>query len=125
MFPMDEQTDVRCYTGTRAAALLDHLVQDLHGSPRCTAAESGGAVYVYGPSAIQDHRGGWVGGETCTRRVPQCFREGRESGGVGGWAVGGLCHCEEAFEWQQLASEESTNHKNDHTLDKETNGETT
>lgn len=30
-----------------------------------------------------------------------------------------------AFEWQQLASEESTNHKNDHILDKETNGETT
>lgn len=45
--------------------------------------------------------------------------------GAGGWAGGGLCHCEEAFEWQQLASEESTNHKNDHTLDKETNGETT
>lgn len=49
----------------------------------------------------------------------------REQRGGGGWAGGGLCHCEEAFEWQQLASEESTNHKNDHTLDKETNGETT
>lgn len=49
--------------------------------------------------------------------------EGRASGGGG--SAGGLCHCEEAFEWQQLASEESTNHKNDHILDKETNGETT
>lgn len=29
------------------------------------------------------------------------------------------------FQWQQLASEESTNHKNDHILDKETDGETT
>ena len=34
------------------------------------------------------------GGETCTRGVPQCFREG----------VGGLCHCEEALNgnsWHQ------------------------
>lgn len=29
---MDEQSDIHCYTGTRAAALLDQLVQDLHGS---------------------------------------------------------------------------------------------
>lgn len=80
-------------------------------------------MYVYGPSAIQDHHGvGW-GGETCTRGVPQCFRGGE--GEWGGGSAGGLCHCEEAFEWQQLASEESTNHKNDHILDKETNGETT
>lgn len=34
------------------------------------------------------------GGETCTRGVPQCFREG----------VGRLCHCEEALNgdsWHQ------------------------
>lgn len=67
-----------------------------------------------------DHGVGEGGGagETCTRGGPQCFREGRRAGR-------GLCHCEEAAEWQQLASEESTNHKNDHILDKETNGETT
>lgn len=40
------------------------------------------------------------GGETCTRGVPQCFREG----------VGGLCHCEEALngnswhQWSQLTT---------------------
>lgn len=55
-------------------------------------------------------------GETCTRGVPQCFREGGGRRSVPLWG---------GFEWQQLASEESTNHKNDHILDKETNGETT
>lgn len=35
------------------------------------------------PGAIQDHHGaGKGGGETCTRGVPQCFREGRASGEV-------------------------------------------
>lgn len=57
------------------------------------------------------------------RGVPQCFGEGRASGEVVQQDV--CATVEEAFEWQQLASEESTNHKNDHILDKETNGETT
>lgn len=80
-------------------------------------------MYVYGPSAIQDHHGVEKGGGVKHVRVV-CHDVSGE-GGRGGGSAGGLCHGEEAFEWQQLASEESTNHKNDHILDKETNGETT
>lgn len=74
-----------------------------------TAAESGGLCMLWSQCHSRP-----PGGETCTRGVPQCFREGKE-----------VCATVRGFEWQQLASEESTNHKNDHILDKKTDGETT
>lgn len=54
-----------------------------------TAAESGGCIMLWSQCHSRP-----PGGETCTRGVPQCFREGG----------GGLCHCEEALNgnsWHQ------------------------
>lgn len=68
------------------------LAQDLHRTLvfyPSTAAESGGLCMLWSQCHSRP-----PGGETCTRGVPQCFREGE----------GGLCHCEEALNgnsWHQ------------------------
>lgn len=66
--------------------------QNLHRTlvyDQSTAAESGGLCMLWSQCHSRP-----PGGETCTRGVPQCFREGE----------GGLCHCEEALNgnsWHQ------------------------
>lgn len=73
------------YVERRAAALWDQLVRDLHRFPQCTAAESGGAVYVYGPSAIQDHHGVEKGGGGGVKHVRVVCHDVSGEGGAGRW----------------------------------------
>lgn len=78
----EEKNDLKCA----------QMAQNLHRTlvyNQSTAAESGGLCMLWSQCHSRP-----PGSETCTRGVPQCFREG----------VGGLCHCEEALNgnsWHQ------------------------